>query len=273
MANTYGEFGVTDLMYEAVGDTQLDKLKQFDELELKKAENTSDANVNKLEAFKLSGQLDQQEQHVQKTDDQEQHRCKEKRVIAALWLAVIGLLLGVIALCIAYSITTTELQRDVDNLVEQEMSSSRTLQELNVSLQNSFKELVETQISQLSSQLETQISQLGSQFLLNLSSLENSFREQVEQNNESIANIETRLSQELQPSINIISQQHDVLARYVIPAASCSALPRTSPSGYYFVETANNASVEVYCNMSLSCGDVAGGWTQVARLNMSNSSQ
>ena len=56
------------------------------------------------------------------------------------------------------------------------------------------------------------------------------------------------------------------------PAASCAALPPSSPSGYYWVRASNGSAVSVYCDMTLSCGGVTGGWMRVAELDMTNSS-
>ena len=40
-------------------------------------------------------------------------------------------------------------------------------------------------------------------------------------------------------------------------------------SGYYWIGDA----IRVYCNMSLTCGDVTGGWMRVANVDMTNTSQ
>ena len=56
------------------------------------------------------------------------------------------------------------------------------------------------------------------------------------------------------------------------PAASCAALPPSSPSGYYWVRASDGSAVSVYCDMTLSCGGVTGGWVRVAELDMTNSS-
>ena len=55
-------------------------------------------------------------------------------------------------------------------------------------------------------------------------------------------------------------------------AISCTALPSSSPSGYYWVGASNGSAVRVYCDMTRSCGGVTGGWMRVADLNMTNSS-
>ena len=56
------------------------------------------------------------------------------------------------------------------------------------------------------------------------------------------------------------------------PADSCATLPPSSPSGYYWVRASDGSAVSVYCDMTLSCGGVTGGWMRVAELDMTNSS-
>ena len=53
----------------------------------------------------------------------------------------------------------------------------------------------------------------------------------------------------------------------------CILLPTNSSSGYYWTSTVNGSAMRVYCNMTLSCGGVTGGWMRVAELNMSNSDE
>ena len=55
------------------------------------------------------------------------------------------------------------------------------------------------------------------------------------------------------------------------PATSCAELRSSSPSGYYWVRASNGSAVRVYCDMTLSCGGVTGGWMRVAELNTINS--
>jgi hypothetical protein len=54
--------------------------------------------------------------------------------------------------------------------------------------------------------------------------------------------------------------------------SSCTALPPSSPSGYYWVTAFNGSAVRVYCDMTMSCGGITGGWTRVIELDMRNSS-
>ena len=57
------------------------------------------------------------------------------------------------------------------------------------------------------------------------------------------------------------------------PVDSCAALPPSSPSGYYWVRASNGSvAVNVYCDMTRSCGGVTGRWMRVAELDMKNSS-
>ena len=58
------------------------------------------------------------------------------------------------------------------------------------------------------------------------------------------------------------------------PATSCKDLYDTldASSGYYWIGEIGSA-VRVYCNMSLTCGNVTGGWMRVANIDMTDSSQ
>ena len=61
------------------------------------------------------------------------------------------------------------------------------------------------------------------------------------------------------------------------PATSCQEiynLNPIAPSGYYWLQSTNDSAVHVYmyCDMTLTCKGVGGGWMQVAKLDMINSS-
>jgi hypothetical protein len=59
------------------------------------------------------------------------------------------------------------------------------------------------------------------------------------------------------------------------PATSCAEIfikKPITPSGYYWLRSANGSAVRVFCDMTLTCKGVGGGWMQVAKLNMTNSS-
>ena len=58
-------------------------------------------------------------------------------------------------------------------------------------------------------------------------------------------------------------------------AISCDAILEiipSAPSGYYWLQSANGSAVRVFCDMTLTCKGVGGGWMQVAKLDMTNSS-
>ena len=58
------------------------------------------------------------------------------------------------------------------------------------------------------------------------------------------------------------------------PAASCSEIPTSCSSGYYWVRTYNGSAVQVYCDTQRMCGSSnTTGWTRVATLNTSDPSQ
>lgn len=63
-----------------------------------------------------------------------------------------------------------------------------------------------------------------------------------------------------------------------LPAQSClhiqQALFGRAPSGrYWVVNPSNNVATMVYCNMTLTCGDMTGGWMRVADLDMTDTAQ
>ena len=55
--------------------------------------------------------------------------------------------------------------------------------------------------------------------------------------------------------------------------SSCARLLSSCPSDYYWVRASNGSAMSVYCDMTLSCGGVTGGWMRVAELNMTDTSQ
>ena len=99
--------------------------------------------------------------------------------------------------------------------------------------------------------------------------------QQLSQQNTSINSAYQQLSEkvsQLNTSIDIFYQQ--LLGQEINPAPSCKDLydTRDASSGYYWIGEVGSA-VRVYCNMSLTCGDVTGGWMRVANIDMTNSSQ
>ena len=59
------------------------------------------------------------------------------------------------------------------------------------------------------------------------------------------------------------------------PARSCMEifdLDNNTPSGYFWLQSTNGSSIKIYCDMTITCNGVGGGWIQVAKLDMTNGS-
>ena len=58
------------------------------------------------------------------------------------------------------------------------------------------------------------------------------------------------------------------------PAVSCAEVLQNvqSPSGYYWLRSADGSVTYMYCDMTLTCKGVSGRWMQVVKLDMTNSS-
>ena len=54
---------------------------------------------------------------------------------------------------------------------------------------------------------------------------------------------------------------------------SCAGLPSYCPSGYYLTVAVDGSVEGIFCDMTLSCGNITGGWMRVAELNMTETSQ
>ena len=103
----------------------------------------------------------------------------------------------------------------------------------------------------------------------------------IDRNHEEVSQNNTQLYVELQLQDQESSENNSLLHLEVqhlrselecaFITTSCSDLPPSCPSGYYL--TRNSSAVRVYCDMTLSCGGVTGGWMRVAELNMTDTSQ
>ena len=103
----------------------------------------------------------------------------------------------------------------------------------------------------------------------------------IDRNHEEVSQNNTQLYVKLQLQDQESSENNSLLYSEVLQlrselecafiATSCSDLPSSCPSGYYL--TRNSSAVRVYCDMTLSCGNITGGWMRVAKLNMTDTSQ
>ena len=111
------------------------------------------------------------------------------------------------------------------------------------------------------------IQQLNTSFDMQLSTLHN----QMQQLSDSNTMLQQQLTT-LQKDTKLVRNLLELGQLPSYPAFSCAALLPSSPSGYYWVRASNGSAVSVYCNTTLSCGGVTGGWMRVAELYMTNSS-
>ena len=124
-----------------------------------------------------------------------------------------------------------------------------------------------TMINSLDQQVAQHLADIEDRFI----SLENSTR-QIANYTQSLGNLVNTLYRQVGhnfSSIDNILQQLQCSST----SSSCSALPPSSPSGYYCIRATNGSAVHVYCDMTRSCGGVTGGWMRVAALDMTNRSQ
>ena len=92
---------------------------------------------------------------------------------------------------------------------------------------------------------------------------------------EAIENLGQEINNKLEVITRKLSSLHILGMTASHPATSCQEIynlnPNT-PSGYYWLQSTNDSAVHVYCVMTLTCKGVGGGWMQVAKLDMTNSS-
>ena len=144
----------------------------------------------------------------------------------------------------------TSIQDQITTLSREEMENnaaqSNNIQQLNTS--------IDMQLSTLNNQTQ-QLSDSNTMLQHQLTTLHN----------------QTQL---LSDSNTMLQQQLDTALfagqLSIYPAASCAALPPSSPSGHYWISNSNDSPTLVYCTMS--CGTHTGGWMRVGFLNMTNSS-
>jgi len=86
--------------------------------------------------------------------------------------------------------------------------------------------------------------------------------------NETAQDIRNAIRNTIMPALSCSAQTQ------ASPVASCSALPTSCSSGYYWVRNSNGTAVHVYCDMDRVCGcSSTGGWTRIANLNMRDPSE
>ena len=150
-----------------------------------------------------------------------------------------------------------QINESLTSIQDQITTLSREEMENNVAQSNNIQQLntsIEMQLSTLHNQTQ-QLSDSNTMLQQQLSTLHNQTQQLSDSN--------TMLQQLLDTAL--FAGQLSIY-----PAASCAALPPSSPSGYYWVSTSNDSPTLVYCSMS--CGTLTGGWMRVEFLDMTNSS-
>ena len=164
----------------------------------------------------------------------------------------------------------------MEQLNESIDSNHEQFNKIVVLLLNSSIDMLYQQLSQqnasvgkLTQQLYTSVDMIYQQLSQQNTSLDSTYQ-QLRQEYTALDN----RTQQLNTSTQLLfSDLEQVSGRFQFsPAASCTVLPPSSPSGYYWVRASNGSAVSVYCDMTLSCGGVTGGWMRVAELDMKNSS-
>ena len=173
-----------------------------------------------------------------------------------------------------------QINKSLTSIQDQITTLSREEMENNAAQNNNIQQLntsIDMQLSTLHNQTQ-QLSDSNTMLQQQLTTLHN----QTQQLSVSSTLLQQQLdtlhnqTQQLSVSSTLLQQQHyelheDVLGMFPsFPAASCAALPPSSPSGYYWVSNSNDSPTLVYCTMS--CGTLTGEWTRVEFLDMTNSS-
>ena len=158
-------------------------------------------------------------------------------------------LLCLLALSLVREGTSTHLETCECHEIGELVNAS--VQQAAARLEDSFGIMIDTAISNIDSTTdETALSDLESRLTSTIQKL--------------LKPIQTQLDYHLPPPGKTADD----------PTTSCKNLYDTyyASSGYYWIGEIGSA-VRVYCNMSLTCGNLTGGWMRVANIDMTNTSQ
>ena len=224
----------------------------------------------------------------------EDKRNSYSKVIIMAFVIVFALLLGTAGACVAFALQMTTLKSEMASLkmtstslegVGHQLNTSihmlhQQLSHQNVSVDSAYQQLLNENVSQqLNSSIRTLLSQqnasyqqLNQQLNISIAMLYQELSQQNASIDFAYQQLHEKLFQQLNATIDMLYQQQ--LRQEFNPTTSCKDLYDThdASSGYYWIGEVGSA-VRVYCNMSLTCGDVTGGWMRVANIDMTNSSQ
>ena len=207
----------------------------YEDIKVESSREEFDTHENKCYGIVTSTAIDKHEEKNQ----------SYSKVIIMAFVIVFALLLGTAGACVAFALQITTLKSEIASL---KMASSTSLEEVG-------------------HQLNTSINMLFRQLSQQNASIDSSYQK-----------LNGEVSQQLNTSIDTLyqqlSQQNQQLRQEFNSPKSCKDLYDThnASSGYYWIGETWSA-VRVYCNMSLTCGNLTGGWMRVANIDMTNTSQ
>ena len=231
-------------------------------------------------------------------NEHEKNNHSYSKVSIMAFVIVFALLLGTAGACVAFALQITTLKSEIASLemestaVGHQLNTStdmlyKQLSQQNASINSAYQQLIEevghqlnTSINMLYQQLSQQNASINSAYQQlieevghQLNTSINMLYQQLSQQNASINSAYQQLFQELNTSINMLYKQLNQGKTADNPATSCKdVLYGSHSSGYYWIGEIGSA-VRVHCNMSLTCGDLTGGWMRVANIDMTNTSQ
>ena len=187
-----------------------------------------------------------------------------KRFICILVTITLVTLISLVCLAVLFA--------EIAKLKSQSVSPQQTSSSQQIQNESVFM-LQLQQINKSFTTIQDKITEQTEELSIQLSTKHNIIQQQRDTNTIFQQQLTTLLSQtwKLNDSNTMLQQLHNELLRNALgqfpsyPAASCIALPPSSPSGYYWVSNSNGSSTLVYCTMS--CGTLTGGWMRVAFLD------
>ena len=203
------------------------------------------------------------------------------KVIVMAFVIVFALLLGIAGACVAFAVQITTLKSEIASL---NIVSSTSLEEVGHQLNTSVDMLYQQQNASIDSVYQ-QLNTLYQQQNTSLDSVYQQLNMLYQQQNASLDSVYQQLNKQQNASLDSVyqqlnmlyqqlNQQNQQLKQVFNPFTSCKDLYDThnASSGYYWIGEIWS-SVRVYCNMSLTCGNLTGGWMRVANIDMTNTSQ
>ena len=137
------------------------------------------------------------------------------------------------------------------------------VEQVNSSQQMLFQQLLQD-ISAVDNRTQDINSSLSQQLLQDFSAIES----RIEQVNISLLQQVNEVQTQAQETVDNLEALGELPT---FPASSCAAILSSLPSGFYYVRNSNGSAVRVYCDMTLSCSGVTGGWMRVVDVDFNDS--